>query len=132
MYPSSNFAYGLATRYPIERQPDALSGTDWKVKVKGPNIVVLEPHRKDTEKWDRPLDQLVSRSPRIWLIGSHFFPDWKVLKGKLLTRNYWPVRTYSRDRRGARPVRQSVVDRGCEPEPVARGKCLWARRRSMT
>ena len=53
VYSSAGYSYGLATRHAIDRVPDALSPTAWVVKVRDPNIVVLEPHRKDPEKWSR-------------------------------------------------------------------------------
>ncbi len=96
VYPSAGYAYGIATRYPIEKRPDVLAPTDWVVKVRGPNLVVLEAHRKDTEKWAGPLDRLTAGSPRIWLIGTHFFPDWPKLKQMLADRGYYPVRVYVR------------------------------------
>ena len=96
VYPTAGFAYGIATRLPIQKRADVLSPTDWVVKVRDPNIVVLEAHRDDPEKWSGPLDQITAGSPRIWLIGSHLFLDWPVLQQMLVARGYEPVRTFTR------------------------------------
>ena len=94
--PTAGFAYGIATRFPIDKRADALSPTDWVVKVGDPNVVVLEAHRDDPEKWSGPLDQITAGSPRVWLIGSHLFPDWPVLQQMLAQRGYVPVRMFTR------------------------------------
>ena len=96
VYPTAGFAYGIATRFPIDKRADALSPTNWVVKVGDPNVVVLEAHRDDPEKWSGPLDQITAGSPRVWLIGSHLFPDWPVLQQMLAQRGYAPARTFTR------------------------------------
>jgi hypothetical protein len=88
VYPSSGYAYGLATRYGIEKRDDPLAATGWVVKVNGPDVVILQAHREDPEKWTGPLDRLAARSPRVWLLGSHFFPDWRELGTMLMRRGY--------------------------------------------
>lgn len=95
VYPSAGYAYGIATRYSIEKRPDALAPTDWAVKVRGPDVVVLRAHRQDPAKWGGPLDQLTARKPRIWLIGSHLFPDWDALVGMLQSRHYQVAKAFA-------------------------------------
>ncbi len=107
VYPSSGYAYGIATQYPIEKRQDVLSATDWVVKVRRANTVVLRAHRQDPERWAGPLDRLVGSS-RIWLLGSHValgrFPlrDWPELQEMITARGYQQVR--AEDRRGAHLV----------------------------
>jgi hypothetical protein len=101
VYPSAGYAYGIATRYPIERRSDDLAPTDWVVAVRGPDISVLQAHRKDPGKWGPPLDRLAG-SPRIWLIGSHIalgprpLKDWTKLGAMIAARGYQPVRVHNR------------------------------------
>jgi hypothetical protein len=107
VYPSAGYAYGIATRYPISRRPDELAATDWVVHVNGPRITVLREHRRDPEKWARPLDRITEGAPRIWLLGSHLygnegasvFSDWLELKRMLKQRGYRKEQVYNR--RGA-------------------------------
>lgn len=113
VYPSAGYAYGIATRYPIEKRPDELAPTDWVVKVRGPDISVLQAHRDDPEKWATPLDRLAG-SRRIWLIGSHIrvfrrsrgplgvarwhpLKDWRALKDMIAARGYEQLRVQHRD-----------------------------------
>lgn len=94
VYPSSAFAYGLATRYPIETVANDRLATGWAVKVRGPNIVVLPPNREHPQRWGGQLDRLTADGARIWLIGSHLFhgldpyQDWPALSRMLEARGY--------------------------------------------
>ena len=54
----------------------------------GPGYVLLEPHREDPEAWAGALDQLSARSPRIWLLGSHFFSGLARAQGDDRARGY--------------------------------------------
>lgn len=96
VYSSTGYAYGLATRYPITRRTDRLASTNWVVDVHGPRITVLRAHRRDPERWARPLDRVAARADRVWVVGSHLFPDWHALQRMMRARGYRAVRHVSR------------------------------------
>ena len=114
VYSQAGFAYGVATRYPIETVRDLSSGTGWVVKVNGPNIVVLPARGSNPWLWGPELDRLAAASKRIWVAGSHFqvyrivghqfglyvLPDWQALLQMLKARGYQIVETH--DRPGAK------------------------------
>jgi hypothetical protein len=110
VYPSAGYAYGIATRYPIEKRSDSRAATDWVVKVRGPKVTILQANRETTERWGEPLDRIAARSPRVWLVGSHFFlEDWRALKQMLWDRGYRPVEAISEDgAQGALFVKQAT------------------------
>jgi hypothetical protein len=88
VYSSTGFAYGLATRYPITRRSDRLSSTNWVVDVQGPGITVLRAHRRDPERWAGPVALIAARGDRVWVVGSHLFPDWNVLLKLMRAQGY--------------------------------------------
>jgi hypothetical protein len=96
VYPKAQYAYGLATRYPIATRPDPSAGPGWVVEVRGPNIVVLRPALAG---WAPQLDDLTRASKRIWVVGSHLkgrAPDWAALLGMLRGRGYRSVEIHRR------------------------------------
>lgn len=96
VYPKAQYAYGLATRYPIATRPDRSAGPGWVVEIRGPHIVVL---RSALTRWARQLDDLTHASPRVWLVGSHLkgrARDWGALLGLLKRRGYRIVKIHRR------------------------------------
>lgn len=88
VYPKAQYAYGLATRYPIATRFDPSAGPGWVVDVRGPHIVVLRPA---LARWASQLDDLTHAAHRIWVVGSHLkgrAPDWGALLGMLKGRGY--------------------------------------------
>ena len=114
VYPKAQYAYGLATRYPIATRPDRSAGPGWVVEVHGPGIVVLRPPRA---RWAPQLDDLTYGSKSIWVVGSHLkgrAPDWGALLGMLRGRGYRTVEVHRRP--DARLVLMSPEGRGA-PSP---------------
>jgi hypothetical protein len=86
IYPSTNFAYGLYTRFPIRLVHDDRYQTSFHVQPRDPRTVVLPMARDHPDRYERALQAITA--PRVWLIGSHFTPDWNVIRADLEQRGY--------------------------------------------
>lgn len=88
VYPMASFGYGMSTRSPVHIQADDRYAMSFFVVPDDPHTFVLPMERSTPSRYAPSIDRITSGRERVWLIGSHLWPDWNVVRSLLVARGF--------------------------------------------
>ena len=95
VYPMASFGYSLYTRSAIRLRVDDRFAMSFFAEPSEPRTFVLPMERKTPSRYGPPLDAITRGQHRVWLIGAHLWPDWRVIQKLLAEQGFRPVTTHT-------------------------------------
>ncbi|MDQ6697561.1 MAG: hypothetical protein M3Z46_08905 [Actinomycetota bacterium] len=88
IYPLASFSYGLYTRSAVHIRADEAFPMSFFVQPDDPRSFVLPMDRTHPSRYAHSIDIMTRGQHRVWLIGTHFWSDWSVIRSLMTQRGF--------------------------------------------